>query len=195
MATPVVGRPSRPERLTAVSAPWQGASQFSTYDRKLGYCPRMTSSDAKSDPSELGPRRQRILAVIREWVELHGYPPTVREIGAVVGLGSPSSVAHHLTVFQRRGLLRRACGPARSRPPVAQCRQTRRYGRGGVSVSRCWDYRRRRPDPRRGTRRGGLDASGRAVGHGTLFALYVQGSRRSRPASLTAMSSSCGSRR
>jgi SOS-response transcriptional repressor LexA len=30
--------------------------------------------------------------VIEAWIEHYGYPPTVREIGAAVGLGSPSSV-------------------------------------------------------------------------------------------------------
>ncbi len=57
-------------------------------------------------------RQGQILAVIRRWIDEHGYPPTVREIGAAVGLGSPSSVAHHLAVMQRHGLLRRdARGP------------------------------------------------------------------------------------
>src|SRR5437667_8722612 len=72
----------------------------------------MISSDAAPDPPGLSPRQQHILAVIREWVERHGYPPTVREIGAAVGLGSPSSVAHHLKALERRGLVRRAArGP------------------------------------------------------------------------------------
>ncbi|WP_041784238.1 transcriptional repressor LexA [Micromonospora sp. L5] len=72
----------------------------------------MTSSDAAPSSPRLSPRQQRILEVIREWVERHGYPPTVREIGAAVGLGSPSSVTHHLKVLQRLGLVRRAAhGP------------------------------------------------------------------------------------
>src|SRR5438552_11551271 len=64
------------------------------------------------DPLGLTARQRDILTAIRGWVERHGYPPTVREIGAAVGLGSPSSVAHHLKVLQRRGLVRRAAhGP------------------------------------------------------------------------------------
>jgi repressor LexA len=58
--------------------------------------------------SGLTPRQRRILTVIRERVERHGYPPTVREIGTAVGLGSPSSVAHHLKALQNRGLIRQA---------------------------------------------------------------------------------------
>lgn len=55
-------------------------------------------------------RQRQILDVIRGWVQRHGYPPTVREIGAAVGLGSPSSVAHHLKTLTRHGLIRRAPG-------------------------------------------------------------------------------------
>jgi len=56
---------------------------------------------------ELTPRQRSILTVIREWVDEHGYPPTMREIGAAVGLASPSTVAHHMTVLERNGFLRR----------------------------------------------------------------------------------------
>lgn len=52
-------------------------------------------------------RQQKVLAVIRDSVRRRGYPPSVREIGEAVGLKSPSSVAHQLTVLQRRGLLRK----------------------------------------------------------------------------------------
>lgn len=57
-------------------------------------------------------KQQQILDVIRASARERGYPPTVREIGALVGLASPSSVAHHLDVLAERGLLRRdARGP------------------------------------------------------------------------------------
>lgn len=52
-------------------------------------------------------RQRKVLAVIRESVQRRGYPPSVREIGEAVGLKSPSSVAHQLTVLQRKGLLRK----------------------------------------------------------------------------------------
>ncbi|GAA1556147.1 hypothetical protein GCM10009827_091230 [Dactylosporangium maewongense] len=57
--------------------------------------------------SGLSDRQQRVLTVIRGWVEEHGYPPTVREIGAAVGLVSTSSVSHHLKSLERLGYLRR----------------------------------------------------------------------------------------
>jgi len=63
--------------------------------------------DGPSDATGLTPRQQAILRVIRESVEVRGYPPSVREIGEGVGLTSPSSVAHQLTTLERLGFLRR----------------------------------------------------------------------------------------
>jgi repressor LexA len=60
-----------------------------------------------SPASELTPRQRQILTMIREWVDRHGYPPTMREIGAAVGLASPSSVAHQLKVLEEHGHIRR----------------------------------------------------------------------------------------
>ena len=52
--------------------------------------------------------RQRLgLDTIRASVEQRGSPPSMREIGEAVGLTSPSSVKHQLTVLERKGYLRR----------------------------------------------------------------------------------------
>jgi repressor LexA len=52
-------------------------------------------------------RQRLVLETIRDSVEKRGYPPSMREIGAVVGLTSPSSVAHQLSTLERKGYLRR----------------------------------------------------------------------------------------
>ena len=52
-------------------------------------------------------RQRTILDYLRVFVEEHGYPPTVREIGEAVGLRSPSTVHAHLAQLERAGLLRR----------------------------------------------------------------------------------------
>lgn len=52
-------------------------------------------------------RQQAILDCIAQHVELRGYPPSVREIGESVGLGSPSTVHAHLETLERLGYLRR----------------------------------------------------------------------------------------
>jgi repressor LexA len=52
-------------------------------------------------------RQQEIWEFLVEYVERHGYPPTVREIGNAVGLASPSTVHAHLANLERAGVLRR----------------------------------------------------------------------------------------
>src|SRR5207248_2167126 len=56
---------------------------------------------------ELTGRQQEIWDYLVEYLEGHGYPPTVREIGGAVGLASPSTVHAHLANLERAGLLRR----------------------------------------------------------------------------------------
>lgn len=71
--------------------------------------------------TDLSPRQRKILAFIRDWVERHGYPPSVREIGEAVGLVSPSSVAYQLKELERKGFLRRDPNRPRAvdvRPPA-----------------------------------------------------------------------------
>jgi repressor LexA len=52
-------------------------------------------------------RQQEIWQFLADYVDEHGYPPTVREIGDAVGLASPSTVHAHLANLERAGLLRR----------------------------------------------------------------------------------------
>jgi repressor LexA len=52
-------------------------------------------------------RQQEIWDFLVGYVDRHGYPPTVREIGQAVGLASPSTVHAHLANLERAGLLRR----------------------------------------------------------------------------------------
>jgi repressor LexA len=52
-------------------------------------------------------RQRQILDFLTKYVDSHGYPPTVREIGEAVGLASPSTVHAHLANLERAGLLKR----------------------------------------------------------------------------------------
>jgi len=52
-------------------------------------------------------RQQEIWDFVVAYHDRHGYPPTVREIGAAVGLASPSTVHAHLANLEKVGLLRR----------------------------------------------------------------------------------------
>jgi repressor LexA len=58
-------------------------------------------------------RQQEIWQFLAAYVDEHGYPPTVREIGHAVGLASPSTVHAHLASLEREGLIRR--DPAKPR--------------------------------------------------------------------------------
>ena len=66
-----------------------------------------TFPDRGADGDGLTQRQRRVLEVIRDSIERRGYPPSVREIGEAVGLSSASSVAHQLSVLQKKGWLRR----------------------------------------------------------------------------------------
>jgi repressor LexA len=59
------------------------------------------------EASVLTGRQQEIWDFLVDYVDRHGYPPTVREIGERVGLASPSTVHAHLANLERAGFLKR----------------------------------------------------------------------------------------
>jgi repressor LexA len=61
---------------------------------------------AEGDPV-LTERQRQILDFLTSYLDAHGYPPTVREIGEAVGLASPSTVHAHLANLERAGLIKR----------------------------------------------------------------------------------------
>ena len=79
-----------------------------------------------------GNTQERILHYIQSAIEMHGYPPSVREIGEAVGLKSTSTVHGHLMRLEKKGLLHRdamkprAMGlPKQSSSTVSSVDQTR----------------------------------------------------------------------
>lgn len=56
---------------------------------------------------DLSQRQEKILDVIREFLDEHRFPPTIREIGERVGISSTSVVKYNLDALQRRGLIER----------------------------------------------------------------------------------------
>lgn len=63
--------------------------------------------DQAQDKRELTKRQTEILDFIRLYLEKHGYPPTVRDIGGAVGLTSSSTVHAHLSNLEKAGAIRR----------------------------------------------------------------------------------------
>jgi repressor LexA len=78
-------------------------------------------------------RQQEIWQFLADYVDEHGYPPTVREIGDAVGLASPSTVHAHLANLERAGLLRR--DPTKPRAIELVGRRRERTGRSERDIS------------------------------------------------------------
>ena len=86
----------------------RGPGPGSTGSRSAWRRPKVTElPDAPPDATGLTPRQQRILTFLRESIEKRGYPPSIREIGELVGLTSSSSVAHQLRVLEQKGFIKR----------------------------------------------------------------------------------------
>ena len=62
---------------------------------------------ARSRSRGLSVRQRTILEAIQRSIAEHGYPPSMREIGDLVGLASLSSVTHQLSQLEKLGYLRR----------------------------------------------------------------------------------------
>ena len=52
-------------------------------------------------------KQQRIVDFIEKFTKEHKYPPSVREIGAAVGLRSPSTVHAHIKALKEKGFLQK----------------------------------------------------------------------------------------
>src|SRR6188768_1185439 len=52
-------------------------------------------------------RQQQVLHYIRQSIHERGYPPTLREIGAHMGIRSTNGVNDHLRALERKGYLTR----------------------------------------------------------------------------------------
>ncbi len=67
-------------------------------------------------------KSQLILDFVNQFVLENGYAPSVREIGAAVGLHSTASVSYHLTQLQNKGLLQSGGSKGRKRSIVTSTR-------------------------------------------------------------------------
>ncbi len=59
-------------------------------------------------------RRQRICAFLAEFAKQHRYGPTIRQIGAGVGIASTAAVMYQINALERLGAIRRERGVSRS---------------------------------------------------------------------------------
>ena len=57
--------------------------------------------------TELTTRQNEILNYIKKYIATHGYPPTIREIGAAVDVSSPATIHAHLANLEKKGFIRK----------------------------------------------------------------------------------------
>ncbi len=55
-------------------------------------------------------KSQEIMDYVNQFIQENGYSPSVREIGAAVGLRSTASVSYHLQALQQKGLIQGPSG-------------------------------------------------------------------------------------
>lgn len=67
-------------------------------------------------------KAERILEYVNQFVQENGYAPSVREIGAAVGLRSTASVSYHIQALQEKGMLVTPDGKGRKRSIVTNVR-------------------------------------------------------------------------
>jgi len=65
-------------------------------------------------PVPLSPKQAEIYEFILQFTRTHGYPPSVREIGAAVHLKSPSTVHFHMKKLESEGYIQKADGKTRA---------------------------------------------------------------------------------
>jgi repressor LexA len=58
-------------------------------------------------------RQQEVLNFLGQYLREKGYPPTVREIGAHLGIRSPNGVAANLVALEKKGIIARDKNVAR----------------------------------------------------------------------------------
>src|SRR5271154_2165770 len=63
-------------------------------------------------------RQQMVLDYIRQSISDRGYPPTLREIGARMGIRSTNGVNDHLRALERKGYLTREDMKSRALRPL-----------------------------------------------------------------------------
>jgi repressor LexA len=70
--------------------------------------------------SSLTAKQKKVYSVIESYIKTNGIPPTVREIGELVGEKSPGAVQGILNRLEQKGVIRRQLGAARSIQLVSQ---------------------------------------------------------------------------
>ena len=69
--------------------------------------------------ADLKDREQKVLDFITDQIKKNGYPPTVRDIGAALGIKSTSTVQKSMNILEEEGFIRKQAGKRRAFEVVA----------------------------------------------------------------------------
>lgn len=64
-------------------------------------------------PVTLYRRQRQILDFVSQYIQKHGYSPTLKEIARAIGVGSISTVHEHLQAMDKKGVIRKLEGESR----------------------------------------------------------------------------------
>lgn len=59
-------------------------------------------------------KQQQVFDYIREYIETHSFPPTVRDIADALGVSSPATIHGHIKALENKGLLKRSENKSRA---------------------------------------------------------------------------------
>ena len=123
--------------------------------------------------SNLTEKQSRVLEAVKEFAELNGYPPTVRELADMFGQSSTAGIHKMLTVLQDKGCLRKGQrGKSRSLEVVGGRERRPRRARvypilGGIAAGT--------PELALEYREGEIELDQDWAGNGDTFILRVHG--------------------
>lgn len=72
------------------------------------------SDSVSYDVSSLTERQREVLELIASEIERNGYPPTIRELGARLGIRSTNGVTDHIKALEKKGFISREDKKSRS---------------------------------------------------------------------------------
>jgi len=64
-------------------------------------------------PAILYPKERQLLDFIAQFIQRYGFAPTLKEIGAALGMSSPATVHEHIDRLRQKGFIKKLDGTAR----------------------------------------------------------------------------------
>ena len=114
-------------------------------------------------------RQREILDYLNDFIQQHGYAPSLEEVGKRFGLSSLATVHKHLTNLQQKGFIKRTWNRSRS----VEVMPSRVVGRS--SSCRCWGMSQRACRLKRSINNETIDVPESLAGNRDTYVLRVRG--------------------